>query len=158
MGSPAALCVSGMTASSPTGTKLGRCAAVGSCLASPPSHPHAVQSVWDSGGKRARVSTSRHVPTGALAHSYGSLCLPCLHPLPAEERLWRCRSTTRHEPAARAHSYGSLCLPCLHPLPAEERLWRCRSTTRHEPAGGCPRLPQQIPSRVPQSPQGGRAG
>jgi hypothetical protein len=96
---PAASCVSGITASSPTGTKHIPCAAVGNCWASPLSHPHAVQRVWASGCKRSRGSTSRNVRTVAPSHLYGSLCPLYLHALPAEGLLGRCRSTTRHEPS-----------------------------------------------------------
>ena len=96
---PAASCVSAMTASAPTGTKRRPCAAVGNCEGSLPSDPHAVHSVWSSGGQRSRGATSRHVRTGARAHSYGSRCLPWPPPRPAAGRLGRCRSTTRHEPS-----------------------------------------------------------
>src|SRR5262245_20176971 len=96
---PAALCVFGIMASSPTGTKRVPCAAVGNSWASPPSHPHAVPRVWSSGCTRSRGSTSRNVRTVALAHSYGSLWPPWLYLGSAEALLWRCPSITRHEPA-----------------------------------------------------------
>ncbi len=102
MGCPAAACVSGMMACLPTGTRRVPCAAVGHWWASPPSHPHAAPRGWSRGCKRSRESTARHVRPGAHAHSYGALCPLALHPLRAEGRLWRCRSTTPHEPSRSA--------------------------------------------------------
>src|SRR5712691_5980001 len=99
MGCPAASCVSGMMASSPPGTRRVPCAAVGNGWASPLSPPHVAHRGWSSGGKRSRGSTARHVRPVARAHSYGALCPPCLHLLPAAGCLWRGRSTTHHEPS-----------------------------------------------------------
>src|SRR5262245_21160093 len=96
---PTAACVSGIMASSPTGTRRVPCAVVGNCWASPPSHPHAAQRVWSSGCQRSQGLTSRNVRTVAQGHSYGSLCPLCLHALPAEGLLGRCRSMTRPEPS-----------------------------------------------------------
>src|SRR5712692_8290181 len=99
MCSPAASFVSGMTASSPTGTKHGRCAAVGNAWASPPIPPHATHHVWCSGCKRSQVSTLHSVRTVVQSHSCGSRCPALLYPLPIEALLWRCPSATRHDPS-----------------------------------------------------------
>jgi hypothetical protein len=101
---PAASCASGIMASSRTGTRRAPCAAVGNCWASPPIPPHAAHKVWCSGCKRSQVSTSHNVRTVAPGHSCGSRCPTSLYPLPAEELLWRCRSTTRHEPAGASQA------------------------------------------------------
>ena len=136
---PAASCVSGMMASSLSGTKLVLCAAVGHCWASPPSHLHAAPRVWSSGCKRSRGSTSRNVRTGAPGHSYGSLCPLCLHALPAEGLLGRCRSTTRHEPsvASQVAAVDSITAP---PEPSGDV--RVRGGLRSLTGGACvPLLP-----------------